>query len=50
MREIARGDDELRLDALDEPRQRLRDVRLLMSARMQVGNVEEPGGHNRTRL
>ena len=50
MREIAGGDDELRLQPLDEPRQRLLDLPFLMCTRVQVGNMEKPGVHNRTRL
>ena len=50
VREIAGRDDELRLQPLHEPRERLLDVLLLMCARVQVGNMEEPRVHNRTRL
>ena len=50
MREIAGGDDELGLDALDQPRDRLLDLPLLVCTHMQVGYMEEPGVHNRTRL
>ena len=50
MREIAGRDDELRLEPLDEPRERLLDVPLLMCTHVEVGNMEEPRVHNRTRL
>ena len=39
VREIARSDDDLRLQTLHEPRQRLLDIRLLMCTRVQVGNM-----------
>jgi hypothetical protein len=50
VREVAGGDDELRLDPLDEARERLLDFGLLVRADVEIGNVEEPGRHNRTRL
>ena len=50
VREIARSDDELRVEPLHQPRQRLLDLALLMCTRVQVGNMEEPRVHNRTRL
>jgi hypothetical protein len=50
VREIARRHDELRFQALDEPPQRVLDLRLPMSTRVKVGNMEEPRFHNRTRL
>jgi hypothetical protein len=48
--EVARGDDELGLQPLYELRERLFHVPLLVCARVQVGNMEEPHVHNRTRL
>jgi hypothetical protein len=50
MREVARRNDELRLDPFDESRERRRRAEVLVRAHMQVGDVEEPGRHNRTRL
>jgi hypothetical protein len=40
----------LRLSPLYEPRQPTPNFLLLMRTRVQVGNVEKPGIHNRTRL
>ena len=48
--EIARSDYELRVEPLDQPRQGLLDFALFMCTRVQVGNMEEPRVHNRTRL
>jgi hypothetical protein len=48
--EVARSDHELRLQPLDELRQRTLHLRLLVCTRVQVGNMEEPYVHNRTRL
>jgi len=50
MREIAGSHDELRFQPLHEPRQRLLNFRLPMCTRVQVGYMEEPRFHNRTRL
>ena len=50
MREIARCDDELRLDALDHSGERDLDLRLLVRSHVEVGNVEEACCHSRTRL
>ena len=52
MGEIARGDDELRLEALDEPGQRpcVLDSPLLVRAHVKIRNVEEACCHGRTRL
>ena len=50
VRQIARCDHELRLEALHEPYQCLLDFPLLMCTHVEIGNVEEPGGHDRTRL
>ena len=50
MREIAGSHDELRFQPLHEPRQRLLYFRLPMCTRVQVGYMEEPRFHNRTRL
>ena len=50
VREIAGRDHELGLEPLHEPRQRLLDLPLRMCTRVQVGYMEEPRGHNRTRL
>jgi hypothetical protein len=50
VREIARSDYELRVEPLYQPRQRLLDFALFMYTRVQVGNMEEPRVHNRTRL
>jgi len=50
VREIARSDDELRVEPLDQPRQRFLDFSLLMCTHVQVGNMEERRIHNRTRL
>jgi len=48
--EIAGCDDELGLETLHETRQRLLGSRFLMCTHVQVGNVEEAGIHDRTRL
>ena len=50
VRKITRGHDELGLEPVDEPLQRALDVRLLMCICVEVGNMEEPGIHDRTRL
>jgi hypothetical protein len=50
MREIARRDDDLRLQTLHESREPALDLPLLMCTHVQVGNMEEPGVHGRTRL
>jgi hypothetical protein len=50
VREIAGRDDELRLRPLHQPPERPLDAGILMCTRVQVGNMEEPGVHDRTRL
>jgi len=50
VREIAGSHDELGLEPVDEPLQRTLDFRLLMCTRVEIGNMEEPGIHDRTRL
>jgi hypothetical protein len=50
VRKIAGGDDELRLQPLREPRKSALDLTLLMCTRVEVGYMEEPRVHNRTRL
>ena len=50
VREIAGSYDELGLHPLHEPRQRLLYFGLRMCTRVQVGYMEEPRVHNRTRL
>jgi hypothetical protein len=50
MREIARRDDELRLDPLDEPGERPPGFRILVCTGVEVGYMEEAGIHERTRL
>jgi hypothetical protein len=50
MGEIAGGDDELGLEALHEPSESAFYFPLLMCTCVQVGNMEEPGVHDRTRL
>jgi hypothetical protein len=50
VRKIARSDYELRIEPLDQPRQRPLDFAFLMCTRVEVGNMEEPRVHNRTRL
>jgi hypothetical protein len=50
MRKIPGGNDKLRLQALYEPREGAFDLRLRMCTGVQIGNMEEPCGHNRTRL
>jgi hypothetical protein len=50
MGQIARRDDELWLDALDEPRERARGLWFLVCTHVQVGYMEEAGVHERTRL
>jgi len=48
--QIAAGDDQFGVDALDQGAQRMLDVRLLDGADMQVREVEEPCWHRRSRL
>jgi hypothetical protein len=50
MREIAGRDDQLRLDPLDEPRERTPSFRILVCTDVEVGYMEEAGSHERTRL
>jgi hypothetical protein len=50
VREIAGSHDERGLQPLDETYERLLDLPLFMCTRVQVGYMEEPRGHNRTRL
>jgi hypothetical protein len=50
MRKIPGGDDQLRLQPLYEPREGALDLRFTMCTGVQIGNMEEPDGHNRTRL
>jgi hypothetical protein len=50
VRQIAGSHDELGREPLDEPLQRMLNFRLLMCTHVEVGNMEEPGIHNRTRL
>jgi hypothetical protein len=50
VREIARRDDDFGLQPLDEPRQRALDFAVFMCTHVQVGYMEEPGVHDRTRL
>ena len=48
--EIAGRDDQLRLEALDEPRERPLDRGVLRCTRVQVGYMEEAPRHDRMRL
>jgi hypothetical protein len=48
--EIAGRHDELRFEPLREAPERPLDFRLLMCTRVEVGNMEEPRVHDRTRL
>ena len=48
--EVAAGDDQLRLDALDEGCEPELDVSVVTRSEMQVGHVENPGCHDRGRL
>jgi hypothetical protein len=50
MSEIARRDDELRLRSLHEPCERPLDVRLPLCICVEIGNMNEPRVHDRTRL
>jgi hypothetical protein len=50
MSKIPGGNDELRLQPLYEPREGALDLRLRVCTGVQIGNMEEPCGHNRTRL
>jgi hypothetical protein len=47
---IAGSHDELGLEPLDEARESAFDLRLLVCTGVQIGNMEEPCVHNRTRL
>jgi hypothetical protein len=48
--EVAAGDDQFRVDALDQGGQRALDLGLLDGADVQVGEVKEPCWHRRKRL
>ena len=48
--EVAGGDDELRLDPFHELREGALDLRLLACTCVQVGDMEEARGHDRSRL
>ena len=50
VREIARGNDQLRPDPQHEGLQRLLDLRLLLCTRVQIGYMEEACRHDRMRL
>ena len=50
VRQIAAGDDQFGVDALDQGAQRTLDVRLLDGADMEVREGEEPCWHRRSRL
>jgi hypothetical protein len=50
VREIARRDDELRIEFLDDLREPAGNVRLVVRAHVQVGNMENTCSHDRTRL
>jgi len=50
VRQIAAGDDQFGVDALDQGAERTLDLRLLDGADMQVREVEEPCWHRRSRL
>ena len=50
MRKIARSDDELWLQPFHEPSKRTLYFPLLVCTHVQIGNMEEPGIHDRTRL
>jgi hypothetical protein len=48
--EVAGGDDQLRLDALDQGLETALDPRFLHASHVQVGDVEEPHWQRRSRL
>jgi len=48
--EIARCDQEVRRGALDQARQRLLQLPVLARADVQIGDVQDPGDHDRLRL
>jgi len=48
--QIAGGDHELGLEPFHEPRQRVLYFFLLVCTRVEIGYMEEPRVHNRTRL
>ena len=50
VRKIARSDDELGLQPFHEPSKRTLYFPLLVCTHVQIGNMEEPGIHDRTRL
>ena len=50
VREVAGRDDELGRDPVDECRQRLLDLRVLVCTRVEIGNMQDPCGHERMRL
>jgi hypothetical protein len=50
VRQVARGDDELGLDVLDQARERLLDFGILACTRVQIGYMEEAPRHDRMRL
>jgi hypothetical protein len=48
--EVAGRDDQLRIDPLDEPSQGRRHLRLLTCTGVEIGYVQDAGGHDRMRL
>ena len=50
VREVTAGDDQLGLDPLDEGSQPGLDRGVRPGSEMQVGDVENAGGHDRGRL
>ena len=50
MREVAGGDDQLRLQARDERRERRLDLRILLLPHVEIRYVDEGCGHDRWRL
>ena len=50
MRQVARRDDELRLQLRHERRQRRLHLRILLLPHVEVGNVDDARGHDRWRL
>jgi hypothetical protein len=50
MREVAGGDDQLRLQARDERRERRLDLRILLLPHVEIRYMDEGRGHDRWRL
>jgi hypothetical protein len=50
MGQVARGDDDVRVDPLDEGRQGALDLPVFTCTRVKIGYMEDPRRHDRMRL